>query len=375
MADIDSNQGTKEQSFIASILFVEIAEYADLPVFEQIQHTSQMRLLVERCVVAAACHDLLIVDHEENIVLLFRGDPVDCFRLAKQMSEVLNDEASYREAPLHLGVNLGLVVMSKNELNMPIVNGPGVADAARAARAGLLREVLISRAYYAVLARVSKEHALLQYREFISDELDESFAIYQIAQPTTLIANAVSLQAIAPAARHPQRRYAVVSVVIALGAFAVYQNQRLDPPRSAALSQMIAPVVTESAQPIAAPIPSAATADTPTSKVAEIAAAVTFHHALQPTVQTIAQVKQTDAMDMALGVPVAKPAIVSLAIKPWGEVYIDGKKIGVTPPLHKIEISPGKRQIIVRNADFLPYRATFDIKPESLLQISHQFAK
>ena len=71
--------------------------------------------------------------------------------------------------------------------------------------------------------------------------------------------------------------------------------------------------------------------------------------------------------------PASKPGTLRLAIKPWGEVYVDGKKVGVTPPMQKVMVKPGTRKIEVRNAGFMPFSTTVEIKPQSFLSISHQF--
>ena len=397
MADLYSNQGPKQQNFIASVLFAEIAGYADRPVFEQIQYTTQMRQLLEGAVAQANSRDRLLVDREDSVILLFPGDPVDCFNLANQLAEVLASDETYGDLPLYLGVNLGPVTLSKNELSVPQVSGVGVEDAARVARAGLLREVLISRAYYTVFARVSKQHGLLQYREFISDDLDESFAIYQIARPSPLslspsVSDPSTFDALAPTVPLVSRwRYAAVSALVAVGAFALYKNQRSvtlqtvhAPQVIATISKQVAKVETQPAQPAASvaiePMPAPADAGVSTDPLpefsdnpAELVAAVNFHHAIAPSAPLVAEIPQIEPAKQVAGAPVAKPVTVRLAIKPWGEVYVDGKKVGVTPPLRKIKIPPGKRQIVVRNGNFLPYRATFDIRPESLLQISHRF--
>ena len=41
-------------------------------------------------------------------------------------------------------------------------------------------------------------------------------------------------------------------------------------------------------------------------------------------------------------------ALLSFAITPWGEVYVDGKKAGAAPPLKELKISAGKHVIEIR---------------------------
>jgi serine/threonine-protein kinase len=65
--------------------------------------------------------------------------------------------------------------------------------------------------------------------------------------------------------------------------------------------------------------------------------------------------------------------LVMLAISPWGEVLVDGKMVGVSPPMTELELSPGKHQIEVRNGIFKPYRTEVDLGPNETTRIKHKF--
>jgi serine/threonine-protein kinase len=66
-------------------------------------------------------------------------------------------------------------------------------------------------------------------------------------------------------------------------------------------------------------------------------------------------------------------ANLNFAVLPWGEVFIDGKSRGASPPLKKIKLSPGKHQIEIRNANFSPYRETVKLEAGESLKIQHKF--
>jgi serine/threonine-protein kinase len=66
-------------------------------------------------------------------------------------------------------------------------------------------------------------------------------------------------------------------------------------------------------------------------------------------------------------------ALVMLAISPWGEVLVDGKVVGVSPPMNELELTPGKHQIEVRNGTFKPYRTEVDLGPNETTRIKHKF--
>jgi hypothetical protein len=64
---------------------------------------------------------------------------------------------------------------------------------------------------------------------------------------------------------------------------------------------------------------------------------------------------------------------VLLAIMPWGEVYVDGKNKGVSPPLKNLSLTPGPHRIEVRNADFPVYTTTIDGKAGARITVQHKF--
>jgi eukaryotic-like serine/threonine-protein kinase len=74
--------------------------------------------------------------------------------------------------------------------------------------------------------------------------------------------------------------------------------------------------------------------------------------------------------------PAAAPAasgLVQLAISPWGEVDVDGRPAGVTPPLAQLSLSAGRHRITVRNADFPPLSTTVDVDPDQPVTVRHRF--
>jgi eukaryotic-like serine/threonine-protein kinase len=71
---------------------------------------------------------------------------------------------------------------------------------------------------------------------------------------------------------------------------------------------------------------------------------------------------------------VAQPsARVLLAVSPWGEVFVDGRKRGVSPPLNEIRLAPGRHTIEIRNTTFAPHRETVDVLADANIRIKHKF--
>ncbi len=69
-----------------------------------------------------------------------------------------------------------------------------------------------------------------------------------------------------------------------------------------------------------------------------------------------------------------EPALVAFAIKPRGEVYVDGVARGRTPPLTLLKVPAGRHLVSVRNPGFAPLELSVDLKAGQQLTITHTFA-
>ncbi len=66
-------------------------------------------------------------------------------------------------------------------------------------------------------------------------------------------------------------------------------------------------------------------------------------------------------------------ARVTLAVTPWGEVFVDGRKRGVSPPLNELKLAPGRHTIEIRNTTFAAHSETVDVLADANLRIKHKF--
>lgn len=106
--------------------------------------------------------------------------------------------------------------------------------------------------------------------------------------------------------------------------------------------------------------PAALAPDSPIVDGPESAAPASASKAAPPTTKPIPVVAQ----------PMAH---LAFAVTPWGEVYVDGRRKGVAPPLTEIKLAPGKHTIEIRNTTFRPYVQTVRLDAESHLKIRHKF--
>ena len=62
-----------------------------------------------------------------------------------------------------------------------------------------------------------------------------------------------------------------------------------------------------------------------------------------------------------------------IAVAPQGEIYIDGKHYGTTPPIATLELEPGVRRIEVRSGSRKPYLTYMTVQAGEVRRIQHDF--
>src|SRR4029450_10067408 len=60
---------------------------------------------------------------------------------------------------------------------------------------------------------------------------------------------------------------------------------------------------------------------------------------------------------------------LTLAINPWGTLYINGKRKGRSPPLKELVLEPGRYTLEIRNDKFRPYRESIDLRRSTKAKI------
>jgi hypothetical protein len=65
--------------------------------------------------------------------------------------------------------------------------------------------------------------------------------------------------------------------------------------------------------------------------------------------------------------------MIQLVILPWGEVFVNGRSRGVSPPLRTIELPPGSHVVEVRNTSFPSYIQRLEVRSGEPVRFRHQF--
>jgi hypothetical protein len=384
------------RTFICSVVFLDVVEYSRKPVAEQIFFKERLNTLLTEALANVAPNDRIILDTGDGAALSFLGDPEDALYVSLSLREALQlPQPPGPELKIRLGINLGPVRLVKDINGQPNIIGDGINVAQRVMGFSEPGQIMVSRSFYEVVSCLSEGYGkLFRYEGSRTDKHVREHEIYTV-QATT-----ASLQrtgAASPGAK-PSGSSAVVLDKLSQSATMVTENLRRKPRLGTALAVVailsVAVGLRLARQPAAAPVPPTApapprvaaakeaapprNADAPKKAAAAPARTAAAPARSKPATPAARAPSATmvDEEPVSAPEPVASapaPATISFAISPWGEVHIDGRKHGISPPLRNVELAPGRHRIEIRNAKFPPHVEVVDARSGAKIRIRHKF--
>lgn len=127
--------------------------------------------------------------------------------------------------------------------------------------------------------------------------------------------------------------------------------------------------------PAPAPTPTLHEAPAPQAKrpSAPVAAAEQKPHPLRTQAMTVTGSKPASPTPPRSAPAPVATGTLSVVVQPWGEVWIDGSKRGITPPLFKLQLPPGSYRIELRNPDLPAYSQDVEISAGQSVTLRHSF--
>ena len=65
--------------------------------------------------------------------------------------------------------------------------------------------------------------------------------------------------------------------------------------------------------------------------------------------------------------------LVRIAVSPWGEIEVDGRAVGTSPPINELTLAEGRHQIVIRNTDFPALSTSVIVTPGQPFSLKHKF--
>jgi len=175
-------QERRSKTWLSSVVFLDIAQYTQRPVAQQMKLKAQLVIYVEEAVAKVAESDRIIVDTGDGAALCFLSDPEDALFAALSMREaLLKDDAVALDLHVRIGINLGPIKVVTNLNGQLNPLGDGINKAQRVMSIAQPDQVMVSRSFYDVIACLSAEYALLfRYRGIYKDKHGCEYPLYEV---------------------------------------------------------------------------------------------------------------------------------------------------------------------------------------------------
>jgi class 3 adenylate cyclase len=416
------------RTFICSVVFIDLVGYSKKPVTEQIRLKTSLTSNLSEAIKDIPVNDRIILDTGDGAAISFLGDPEDALFVTLSLREKMISEGmtstiveASGEDSVRMGINLGPVKLVKDINGHPNIIGDGINVAQRIMSFARPGQIVVSRSYYDVVSNLASEYAkLFHYEGSRTDKHVREHEIYVVghhegalqkakdgmkdrASSTTpnqrkagTATGASTVTLSMPAFVQDKKKLTLVAgalagVVIILGILVAYKPSKVD-----VASTVPATTARPGAQPQAEPpkpVDIPRIESKPDTKVLEQAPPSAAIPAPAPPMESsdkaardVKREGEKAAKDKAASEaaskgetkgdsqkPAVPPATLVFAITPWGEVYVNGKSRGVSPPMKSIKLEPGKYKIEVRNTTFPPHTENYDLKARDELTVRHKF--
>ena len=420
------------RTFIGSVCFVDIVGYSRQSVSEQIMLKDRFTSLLSESLKDVAPDQRIILDTGDGAALSFLGDPEDALFVSMNMRDFLSRATVERvaaesanaqggevpvinELSLRIGVNLGPVKLIRDINGQPNIVGDGINVAQRIMSFADPGQIVVSRSYYDVVSVISDEYAkLFKYEGSRTDKHVREHEIYIVGESAAAFSQAKAGMVDRAASTNTKAQVDVVGVPTGTFPF-----KRVNAANTAAPASLIPGGLAALVQDpkklmlvggvlavIVLALLFALTIKKPAGKPAEAATVATTKAAIPaavPPANSVAETALADSKPLdvsttatddkktaqaekekidtakaeAAKAEAAKLAalqgVVNFSIQPWGNVFINGKSIGASPPMKQTRLAPGKYKIEIKNTTFTPFVTNIEIKPKEEMGIKHKF--
>jgi class 3 adenylate cyclase len=336
---------SSSRTLVCSVLFLDIVEYSKKPVAEQLELKQAFNRALATALEQVPQRDRIILDTGDGAAVTFMGDPEDALFAALAVRNMASDGM-----PVRLGVNLGPVRLVKDLNGQMNIIGDGINVAQRVMSFADPGQLLVSRSFYEVVSCLSRDYMnLFRHEGSRTDKHVREHEVYSVVGG-------------APMARRVAQTESMVQArdggwLAGMGPLGLRRSALLAAPLAFFLvvgGAVAAKTMLESSAP-----------------AQRTGAAVDG----QFDKKLVARLEKKPERPSDKPAPSGELARVELAVAPWGEVLVDGKSRGVSPPLRTLDIPAGSHTIEIRNSTFPSHVEKVNVKAGEAIRIRHRFQK
>jgi class 3 adenylate cyclase len=423
------------RTFICSVVFIDLVGYSKKPVTEQIRLKTSLTSNLSEAIKDIPVNDRIILDTGDGAAISFLGDPEDALFVTLSLRERILAEGmtativeASGEDSVRMGINLGPVKLVKDINGHPNIIGDGINVAQRIMSFARPGQIVVSRSYYDVVSNLASEYAkLFHYEGSRTDKHVREHEIYVVGHnegalqkakdgmkdrassttPNAKKASAAGTSTVTlniPSFVQDKKKLTIVAgalaaLVLVLGILVIAKKPAntdvaqapVTPPTEASKTLVPAPAAeppkVEAAKPdtkVLEPVPP--TSAVPAPAPAEASKDAAKDASKEPPKDTAKDAKKDEDKSKAKPAEAkaeaskteapkstVPPATLVFAVQPWGEIFVNGKSRGVSPPMKSIKLDPGKYKIEVKNSTFPTYTENYDLKARDEITVRHKF--
>lgn len=174
-----------KKTVIGSVVFVDIVEYSQKTVAKQLALKGWFNDITSQALKNIPVTERIVLDTGDGAALCFLGDPEEALFAANSLRVALI-ESDYPELTLRMGINLGPLKIVKDINGQPNVIGDAINVAQRVMSFSQPNQILVSRSYYEVVARLSDEYLkLFHYLGIHKDKHIREHEVYEVCVTST----------------------------------------------------------------------------------------------------------------------------------------------------------------------------------------------
>jgi class 3 adenylate cyclase len=165
------------RTLVCSILFLDIVDYSKRDVGEQVRLKNIFNLVMTSALGHVEPDERLVVDTGDGAAITFLGDPERALYVALEVFDNVS------ELPVRMGINLGPVSLMKDLNGLDNVIGDGINVAQRIMSFARGGELLVSRAFYDVVSRLSDDYeAMFRMEGSHTDKHQRAHDVYSVSK-------------------------------------------------------------------------------------------------------------------------------------------------------------------------------------------------
>lgn len=340
---------------VATVLLLDMVAYSKASVDIQVVAKDWLNHAITAALDDFDGLDRIVSDTGDGAAISLLSNPEEAMHIAQRLLDAAMNPAEPAPLEVRFGISIGPLRIVKDINSQPNVLGDAINNAHRIMSFACPGEILVSGDYFNLLKRISNLYELhFLRRGWRRDKHGLRHELYVLRQgpekreEPLWTPNRMSVL--------KRRGLALMLVLICLGFAEILINlgERLPP------IELTFPVLDERSLDEAPDQP-------PTISTAMIEPMDREDRVQPPLVDT----QPPESLRLEPPEPAANGQVF-LAVSPWGEVFVDGEKKVLVPPVNTMSLVPGTYDIEIRNKA-QSYKTRLEVRAGTTQKIRYQF--